>query len=301
MARRTPSKRPASTRSKTFEIVTGAVLMLVALGCLYPFVYVLSTSLSDNVAVTSGRIWLWPENANIYTYVHILTNQSLGLPRAVGNSLLYTGLGTITAVLLTYLTAFVLSRRKFVARHIIMFIFVATWIFDAGIVPQYLVFENLGFVNNWLVMVIPPAVGTFLLIITRSFLFSIPDELEEAASIDGANDFRIMSRVYFPLSKAVIATIGVFYAVQTWNSFLVPLIYLRDQSLQPIQLVLYRLLVADDPSAVNFQQVVINGVQIGPPNIRAAVMVLAIVPIVLIYPYAQRYFAKGMMIGSVKG
>ena len=298
MARRSSS---TAEKSRAFVVVNTAVLLLIAVGCLYPFVYVLAVSLSDADAVNTGRIWLWPEGFNVYTYLHVFTTPRLGVLRALLNSILYTFVSTVVSVALTYLTGYALSRRKLPSRHVIMFVFIATWIFDAGIVPAYLVNERLGFVNNWLVMVIPPAVSTFLLIITRSFLQAIPDELEEAAGIDGANDWQIMSRVFFPLSKPVLATIGIFYAVQTWNSFLLPLIYLRDEALRPIQLVLYELLVADDPSSTNFEQIVINGVQLSPESIRAAIMVLAMVPIVAMYPYAQRYFAKGMLIGSVKG
>ncbi|UFU03776.1 carbohydrate ABC transporter permease [Ruania suaedae] len=298
MARRSSS---TAEKSRAFVAVNTAVLLLIAVGCLYPFVYVLAVSLSDADAVNTGGIWLWPEGFNFYTYQHVFTTPRLGVLRALMNSILYTFVSTVVSVALTYLTGYALSRRKLPSRHAIMFVFIATWIFDAGIVPAYLVNERLGFVNNWLVMVIPPAVSTFLLIITRSFLQAIPNELEEAAGIDGANDWQIMSRVFFPLSKPVLATIGIFYAVQTWNSFLLPLIYLRDEALRPIQLVLYELLVADDPSSTNFEQIVINGVELAPESIRAAIMVLAMVPIVAMYPYAQRYFAKGMLIGSVKG
>jgi putative aldouronate transport system permease protein len=295
------SRRSPRRGSRLFEITTSTILLVIALGCLYPFVYIISMSLSDNVSALAGEVWLWPENLNFGAYIHILSNGQIGLPRAVFNSVSYTVVGTAFAVILTYFTAYALTRRKMAARHVIMFVFVAVWIFDAGLVPAYLVNEKLGLVDNWLVMVIPGALSSFLLIVTRSFLFSLPDELEESAQLDGANDFRIMMQVYLPLSKPVLATIGVFYAVQIWNSFLTPLIYLRDKALQPIQLVLYRLLVADDPSSVTFSQIVINGFEIGPQNIRAAVMVLAIVPIVALYPFAQRYFTQGMLVGSVKG
>src|SRR5690606_23184861 len=149
----------------------------------------------------AGEVWLWPENLNFGAYIHILSNGQIGLPRAVFNSVSYTVVGTAFAVILTYFTAYALTRRKMAARHVIMFVFVAVWIFDAGLVPAYLVNEKLGLVDNWLVMVIPGALSSFLLIVTRSFLFSLPDELEESAQLDGANDFRIMMQVYLPLSK----------------------------------------------------------------------------------------------------
>lgn len=288
-------------RLTAFDVVNYIFLALVVAVCLYPFIYIISTSLSDGLAVVSGDVKLFPVNPGLGAYEHVLGNQRLGIARAMFNSVLYTVVGTFVSVLLTYMTAYALSRTKVVGRHAIMFAFIATWIFDAGIVPAYIINEKLGFVDNWLVMVIPPAMSTFLLIVTRSFLSTLPVELEESATVDGANDLQIMFRIYFALSAPVIATISIFYAVQTWNSFLTPLIYLRDKALQPIQVVLYRLLVVEDPSSSNFERIVIDGHNVLPENIRAVTMVLAIVPIIIFYPYAQRYFTKGLMIGSVKG
>lgn len=301
-----PSSPPAAPagrrrRVEVFDVVNALILGLIAIACVYPFLYILGVSLSDGRAVLENRVVLWPVDVNIETFRYILTNERLGVVRALLNSVLYTVVGTVVAVVLTYLTAYALSKKRLPGRQAIMLLFILTWIFDAGIVPAYIVNSGLGLVNNWLIMVLPLAISTFLLIVTKAFVEAIPDELEESASIDGANDFQILTKIYLPLSKPVIATIGIFYAVQTWNSFLWPLIYLRDASLQPIQVVLYRLLLGSQDQALNFQQTVSNGFLVIPENIRAATMLFAIVPVLLFYPYAQRYFSKGILVGAVKG
>lgn len=288
-------------RIELFDIVNAAILGLIAIACVYPFLYIVGVSLSDGHAVLNNQVVLWPVDVNVETFRYILTNERLGVVRALLNSIVYTLAGTIVAVSLTYLTGYALSKKRLPGRRVIMLLFIITWIFDAGIVPAYIVNSALGLVNNPLIMVLPLAISTFLLIVTKAFIEAIPEELEESASIDGANDFQILAKIYVPLSKPVIATIAIFYAVQTWNSFLWPLIYLRDASLQPIQVVLYRLLLGNADQALNFQQTVSNGFLVIPENIRAATMLFAIVPVLLFYPYAQRYFSKGILVGAVKG
>jgi len=284
-----------------FGAVNAGVMIILSLMCVYPFYRQLCISLSDGPSVAAGEVTLFPVNFNIETYRYILADQQLRIGRAIGNSLLYTVVGTVYAVAITFITAYPLSKPWLKGRRVIMFLFVITWIFDAGIVPAFIVYQKLGFVNNWLVMVIPWGFSTFLLIITITYLKSIPHELEEAALMDGAGDLRILVNVYLPLAKPILATIGVFYAIQVWNSFLVPLIYLQERDLAPVQLVLYQLLLSGDAQAGSFQQITSNGVTILPENLRAATMVLAIVPIMLAFPFAQRYFSKGILLGSLKG
>lgn len=298
--RRSPKSGRREKRT-VFGVVNGIVLAIIAIVCVYPFVYILAVALSDGRAVLQNGVFLWPIDINIETFRYILTNERLGVLRSLLNSILYTVVGTLVAVALTYLTAYALSKKRLPGRGFVMLLFIITWIFDAGIVPAYIVNSGLGLVNNWLIMVLPLAISTFLLIVTKSFIEAIPEELEESAFMDGANDFQILRMIYFPLSKPVIATISIFYAVQTWNSFLWPLIYLRDATLQPIQVVLYRLLLGSDDQALNFQQTISNGFLVIPENIRAATMLFAIVPVLLFYPYAQRYFSKGILVGAVKG
>lgn len=299
MANVSVSSKPR--RIRPFGLINGAVLLLIGAACIYPFVYIASVSISDGAEVASGQIYLLPKGLNFETYRYIFSSPRLGIVQGLVNSVLYTVAGTVVAVLLTYFTAYVLSRKRFRGRHFIMMAFVASWIFEAGMIPNYIIYDHLGLVNSRWVMIIPGAISTFLLIITRAYLESIPDELEESAAIDGANDFQIMCRIYMPLAVPVLATIGIFYAVTIWNAFLIPLIYLQDKNLQPIQLVLYNLLINHDPNSTAMENLTLHGHQILPQNIRGATMVLAIAPILLFYPLAQRYFIRGITLGALKG
>ncbi len=175
-------------------------------------------------------------------------------------------------------------------------------VFDGGLIPNFLVLKSLGFVNNVLVMIIPSAINVFLLIITRTYLDGQPVELEESAFIDGANDFQIMWKVFLPICAPIIATISLFYAVQIWNAYLLPLIYLQDKSLHPIQLVLQQLVI-DTRSGTGalLETITSENTTIFPRNMQAAVIFCGMFPILLVYPFAQKYFTKGLLIGSVKG
>jgi putative aldouronate transport system permease protein len=283
-----------------FETVNNGLLLLLALVCVYPFLNILSVSLSDGLAVITGKVYIWPVGFNIETYRYILGNTRLGITMGLMNSIYYTVAGTLVAVLLTFITAYALSRRRLKGRYFIMLVFLFTWVFEAGLIPSYIVNNALGLVNSRWIMILPGAISTFLLIITRSFLEAIPNELEESAFIDGANDWQMLWRIFFPLSTPVLATIGVFYAVSVWNAFMTPLIYLQDRNLHPIQLILYNLIIKPD-AGTSFENLTVNGFQILPNNIEAATIFLAIFPILFVYPFAQKYFTKGMLVGSLKG
>lgn len=288
-------------RVSLFDVTNICVLFVVSLICVFPFVHLLVVSLSNGTHVVAGRVVLWPMGLNIETYKYILSVPHLNILSGMVNSFLYATVGTAVAITLTYLTAYALSRKKLKGRYFIMLVFMFTWVFEAGIIPNYIVLRELGFVNSFWVMIIPPAINTFLLIVTRSFLDTLPDELEEAAYIDGANDFHIMSRIFLHLSKPMLATIAIFYAVQIWNSFLIPLIYLHDKELHPIQLVLYSLIINPDDDARIFENLVQNGVLLVPQTLQAAAISLAVFPVLFVYPIAQKYFTKGFLIGSLKG
>lgn len=285
----------------TFDVVNNSLLVLLAFFCVYPFLNILSVSLSDGVEVMSGRVFLYPRGFNLETYAYIFGNPKLGIVRGVLNSFLYTGLGTLVAVLATYMTGFALSKKRLPGRYFIMMMFLFTMVFEGGLIPSYLVNKSLGLVNSMWVMIIPGAISVFLLIVTRTFLEEIPPELEETSFIDGANDWVILWKVFLPLSTPVLATIGIFYAINNWNSFLTPMIYLQDSKMYPIQLILYNLVIKPDAGTTHLETLTVDGVSLLPRNIEAAVIVLAIIPIVLIYPFAQRYFTKGLLVGSVKG
>ncbi|MFD0675591.1 MULTISPECIES: carbohydrate ABC transporter permease [unclassified Paenibacillus] len=283
-----------------FEATNNSLLILLAIICVYPFLNILAVSVSDGLAVITGKVYFWPIGFNVETYKYVLGNSRLGISLGLFNSIFYTVSGTLVAVLLTFVTAYALSRKRLKGRYFIMLLFLFTWIFEAGLIPSYLVNNTLGLVNSRWIMILPGAISTFLLIITRSFLDAIPGELEESAFIDGANELQMLTRIFFPLSTPVLATIGVFYAVHIWNAFMIPLIYLQDRTLHPIQLILYRLIIKPD-GGTSFENLTVNGHQILPDNIEAATIFLAIFPILFVYPFAQKYFTKGMLLGSLKG
>lgn len=283
-----------------FDYMNMFILMLISIVCVYPFLNILAVSLSDGVPATAGKVFLWPKGFNIETYKYIFANERLGVVNGLINSFIYTIVGGVLGVIITYCTAYSLSKKRLIGRKVIMLIFIFTWVFEAGIIPNYIVYEQLGLVNSRWVMILPMAMNTFLLIITKSFLEGLPEELEEAAFMEGANDFQIMWKVFFPLCKPIIATIAVFYAVFIWNQFLIPIIYLQDTSLHPITLVLYDMIINSSSTGTSFENVVINDVQLSPQNLQAASIFCAILPILFIYPIAQKYFTKGIIVGSIK-
>lgn len=187
------------------------------------------------------------------------------------------------------------------AAYALMSLFIITWVFDAGIIPQYIIYNQFGFVNNPWVMIVPGAINTQFLIITKTFLEGIPNELEEAAFVDGASDIKILTRVFLPLSPTVLATTGLFYAVSIWNQYLLPQIYLKDDAIKTIQQVLKSVVITDGGSGTTFKNVVLDGVTLNQQNLKAAAIFIAMLPIICVYPFVQKYFKKGILIGSVKG
>lgn len=285
-----------------FDLCNLTLLSVLAFVCVYPMLNMLAQSLSSGFAVMAGRVFLLPVGLNLDAYRLILVEEGLGVTRGLWNSIIYTFFGASLAVGATYLSAYCLSRKRFIGRHVMLALIVFTMIFGSGLIPTYLVLNALGFVNNRLVMIVPAAISQWLLIITKSFLDSLPDELEESAFMDGANDFRIMHNIYLPLSTPIVATIGVFYAVAIWNSYLTPLIYLRDLDLHPIQVVLHRLVIDTRGDAGHdLSTVIVDGSVVYPRNLQAAVVFVALFPIMMVYPFAQRYFTKGIMLGAIKG
>lgn len=284
-----------------FHIINNTLLILIAFACTYPFIYILSLSISDGQSVINGEVTFLPKGINVEAYRYIFADPTLDIFRGLVNSFLYTIIGTVVSIAVTYATAYVLTRRQIKGRFFIMSIFIFTWVFEAGIIPNYIVLNALGYVNNPWVMIIPAAINTQYLIITKAFLDSMPYELEEAAYIDGANDIQIMLKIYLPISKTIIATVGVFYAVFIWNQYLVPQIYLKKPELQTIQLVIKKLIITGGDSNATFRTIMQNGYLVCPANLRAAAIFTAMLPIVCIYPLVQKYFKKGILIGSVKG
>ena len=286
---------------KLFDIVNNAILILVALLCVYPFLYIFFVAASDGTFLARGEVTLFPKGFNLEAFKYVFQNKDLNVFGGLKNSFIYTAAGTAAAVLTTYVTAYALSRPQVKSRYILMGLFTITWVFEAGIIPQYIIYSACGFVNNPLVMVVPVAINTQFLIICKTYLEGIPLEMEEAAVVDGANQWQILTKVFLPVSKPILATIGTFYAVSIWNQYLIPQMYLKEQKFQTIQQVLKRVVITGGDSSTAFRNVVQNGFLLNQQNLKSAAIFVAMVPIVCVYPFVQKYFKKGILIGSVKG
>lgn len=286
---------------QVFDIVNNTILTAIALLCIYPFLYIFFIACSNGTFLARGEVTFLPKGFHLEAFKYVLNKKDLNVFGGLKNSFIYTVLGTLTALLTTYITAYALSRPQIKQRYIIMSLFTVTWVFEAGIIPQYIIYSACGFVDNPLVMIIPGAISTQFLIICKTYLEGLPHELEEAAVVDGANQFQILSNVYLPLSKPILATIGTFYAVSIWNQYLTPQIYLKNQGYQTIQQVLKRVVIPGNDNSTAFKNIIQNGVWLNQQNLKSAAIFVAIVPIVCVYPFVQKYFKKGVLIGSVKG
>ncbi|MBB3109676.1 putative aldouronate transport system permease protein [Paenibacillus phyllosphaerae] len=282
-------------------IIIYLLLTAIMLTVLYPLVYIFSSSMSSPKAVVSGQVWLFPVELSFKAYKSIFNSSQLML--GFYNSIVYTVIGTLINVLFTVLLAFPLSQKGFGARKIIMILMMITMFFDGGLIPTYLLVKELHMLDTRWALWLPGAFSIFQVIIARTFFqSSIPIELQEAASIDGCRDTRYLISIVLPLSKPILAVMTLMYAVGHWNAYFDALIYLRSEHLFPLQYVLRNLLILNsaDPEMLagtaatlrdqGFEQV-----------LKYALIVVACVPVLIIYPFVQRHFVKGVMIGSLKG
>ncbi|MET3847666.1 carbohydrate ABC transporter permease [Paenibacillus sp. Y412MC10] len=290
-----------SKGDRIFNIINYFVLILVTLVVLYPLVFVLSASFSDPQTVLRGEMLLWPKGINLNSYEKIFQNKDI--ISGFTNTLIYTTLGTAINLVMTILAAYPLSRRDFVGRNGIMALLVFTMFFSGGLIPTYLLIKNLGMLNTLWVMIIPNAVSIWNIIIMRTFFQqSIPHELQEAATIDGCSNIQILTRIILPLSMPIIAVTILFYAVGHWNAFFNALLYLTDKDKFPLQLVLREILIqgqTNDMVKMSTESAIKQQREV--EGIKYAVLVVANIPVLVLYPFLQRYFVKGVMIGAIKG
>ena len=275
------------------------VLTLVLVVVLYPLIYILSSSISSPAAVSSGKVWLWPVDISFKGYTTLFQDPQIMVGYA--NSLFYTFTGTLISVTLTIMIAYPLSRKTFYGRSIIMMIITFTMLFGGGLIPTYLVVKQMGMIDTRWALLIPNAIWVWQVIIARSFFqSSIPDELVEASELDGCRDLRFMWSVVIPLSKPIIAVLFLMYAVGQWNAYFDALIYLKSDRLFPLQLILRSIIILNNGSgAVDAMQMVEK--QQMADLLKYSLIVVATLPVLCIYPFVQRYFVQGMLIGSVKG
>ncbi|MGD0031441.1 carbohydrate ABC transporter permease [Paenibacillus illinoisensis] len=278
-----------------FSVMNSLILCLVAVATLYPIVYITAVSLSDTAAVVQGRVFFFPKGLNLEAYIEVLKNDTI--PRAYLNSIFYTAFGTFVNLLFTAVAAYPLSQKGFFGRKFFMMAIVLTMFLNPGIIPTYVVVQQLGLTDSVWALVLPNAIWTMELIILKSFYENMSSQIREAALIDGASEYRILFNIVIPLSKPALASIGLFYFMGHWNSFFLPLIYLNDPDKYPLQVVLRDMLIY---SAENDAGLVDRSA-LAPQSIKNATIVLSMIPVLLIYPFAQKYFAKGVMLGSEKG
>lgn len=284
---------------EAFDIILILIMLFIVVITLYPFLNVLAISFNDATDTVKGGIHIWPREFTLQNYKEIFSGSSK-LPRAFINSVLRTVIGTVTGVIATTMVAFTLSRREFIFNKFISILFIVTMYVGGGLIPEYLVIRQLGLVNNFAVYILPGLISAFNVIVVRAFMDGLPDALYESASIDGANDWIVFRKIVFPLCMPVIATIALFIAVGQWNSWFDTYIYARtNDSLTTLQ---YELMKIMDNAAANVD---IHNPNLGvakanPESIKMAITMVATVPILMVYPFVQKYFVSGMTLGAVK-
>ena len=284
-----------TTADRIFDIVNYTFMFLVILLTVYPFYYILVGSFSPISQIISGKVLLWPEEFRLAAYQTVLRNPLI--PRSYFNTIFITVVGTFISMVLTLMGAYVLSKKYLPGRSFLTLMVVITMLFNGGLIPTFLTVKALGFGNTLWVLIIPSAITAFNMIVMRNFMASIPPSLEESASIDGASQFTMLIKIYIPLSMPVIATIGLFYAVGYWNAFFNAIIYLSDSNYWPIQVVLREALVAGRADNL------LRDSDISAPTetVKMALIIITVLPILFVYPFLQKYFVKGMLMGSIKG
>lgn len=289
--------RDRSVSAKVFEAVVHIVMICVVLLTLLPVIHVISISFSSAAAISRGDVGLWPVEFSVSAYTAIF--KSGNVPRSFLNSVYYTALGTAINMLLTTMMAYPLSRTYLTFRKFYNVLVLITMFFSGGLIPTFLTVKNLGLYNTIWAIVLPGAISTWNLIIMRTFFMGLPAELEESAQLDGANDFTIFARIILPLSKASIATITLFYGVGHWNNWFSGMIYFKNSKSYPLQTILRSIVINSEVSDEITVDEVINS--ISAEGIKYSTLVVSMVPMMAVYPFIQKYFVKGVMIGSLKG
>lgn len=295
------TKMKEAGSDRLFTIVNYSVLTLIMIIVLYPLVHVVSASFSSSSAVLSGRVWLWPVEPTLDGYRAVFKNGMV--IRGFMNTVFYTVAGTGINLLFTVLAAYPLSRKDFRGRNIFMLLFVFTMMFNGGLIPTYLLVKNLGMIDTVWSMLIPAALSVWNVIIMRTyFQTTIPGELLEASQLDGCTDFRFLLRIVLPLSGPILAVIALFYAVGHWNQYFNAMIFLKRADLYPLQLILRDILVQNEINIDMLGDAKTAAARQGLRELlKYSLIVVTSVPLLVVYPFVQKFFVKGVMIGSLKG
>ncbi len=292
-----------SREDRVVDVVAIIITALAAIVCLYPILYCVSMSLSGNDAIVKGTVWLWPEGFNLESYKLVMSDAMFW--RSFGNSVVYTALGTILSLIGNLTLGYVLSRKNFVFKNILNVYILIPMMFSGGLIPTFMVIRELGLYGKIWAIVLPGAVSVWNCILAKTFFrTTIPEDLTEAAIIDGANHFQILWHIVLPLSTTIIAILALYAAVGIWNDYFSALIYLPEKTDMPLQLYLKDILSAQSnmsnlSGVLSSKDYVAN--YVNAQRIKYVLIVVSIIPILVVYPFVQKYFVKGVMLGSVKG
>ena len=297
------SRVERSYSDKIFDVVNLIVMCVLLLIFIWPMWFVLIASFSDPNQLWLGNVILWPKGFTLEAYEKLLEYTDIWI--GYKNTILYTVVGTLVNLILTVTLAYPLSRKDFLPRKFIMVMLVITMYFSGGLIPTYLVVKNLGMVNSFWAMIIPGAISTYNVLVVRTyFLNSIPNELHEAAKLDGANNLQFFGRIALPLAKPVVAVVGLYYAVGHWNDYYTALIYLYDKEKFPLTCFLKNLIIDTSTamqgsfgSSASEMESMIRLAQ----SLKYSTIIVAVIPMLIVYPFIQKFFVKGVMIGSIKG
>ncbi len=283
-----------------FDFINAILLILLCVIVLMPIYHMFVVSISDAFAVARGEVSFMPIGPNLKAYKALFMNPNI--PRSFLNSIVYTVMGTAVNMIMTVLCAYPLSRKRFYGRSAFTFLIIFTMFFDAGMISRYMVVRTLHLRNTIFSIILPGAVDVMNMVIMRTFFQAIPEELYESAYLDGANDLQILTRIVLPLSTATFATIGLFYAVGHWNSWFNALVYLDDQKKFPMQLWMRSVVMQGSTDGFNNYMTEAEGkMEVIGVSVRYAMVFIAMLPILCVYPFIQKYFVKGVMVGSLKG
>ncbi|MBB6669943.1 carbohydrate ABC transporter permease [Cohnella nanjingensis] len=284
---------------RIFDAVNLIALLLFVLVCLAPFLHIISISLSSSRSIMSGEVSLFPIEIKWDSYKQVISDASM--IRSLGFTILLTVLFTALCILMTIAAAYPLSKRNMKGRKLFMFVIMITMFFSGGIIPEYILVRNLHLLDSIWALVLPGLISPFYLIILITFFQNVPDSLEESAEIDGSSHFRTLVSIIIPLSMPVLATLSLFYAVGRWNGFTDTLMYITSPEMYPLQLKLYQLVQNNMISELLQMEGASGHAALQPESLKAASVIFATVPILIVYPWLQRYFVSGVMLGAVKG
>ncbi|RNA67714.1 carbohydrate ABC transporter permease [Alteribacter keqinensis] len=290
-----------SKQDKIFDFFNIALLTLLLIAVMYPLYFVIIASISNPDRIFAGDVWLFPRDITFEGYIRIFQDGKIWT--GYKNTIIYTTLGTALNIALTLTAAYALSRQDFYGRTFFMVMFIFTMFFSGGLIPTYLVVKDLGMVNTMWALIIPKAVAVWNIIVARTFFqATIPNEMHEAAKVDGCSNTKFFLKIVLPLSKPIIAVMVLFYAVSHWNSYFDALIYLNDESLYPLQMVLRNILIQNEAAASMVGDLDSFAAQQRIAElIKYGVIIVGSLPLLIVYPFIQKYFVQGVMIGGIKG